>query len=419
MGKFIKPKTKFPDYLIRWETAYWALAALIVGVLAITPDSEPSEPGSSLIYSIVGGIFVLIVFTLIFIFIKLIGKIRKQKDSIKNSSSYKYVTDGDSTTSAHKLSLPKFGGFKSLLTKFVIYGFIIIGLFLSGHIYDGFSVGIGEITANNSIKRIANNSGFSFRGKALFYQNNPELVSADYLNSKCPHLDETGIEYGCYIASDNKIYILEVASSEFEDIEYTTAAHETLHAVWNSLNNNERNKITNELKVYLNDKSGKYTLSETLKPYGSDEQTKESELHSFFGSEYLADSNEVLEKHYQVYFSDQSVAVSANTNFKNKIEEKTSALHNEFAALNNSANQIDLFKGQYLDNIEVALNRSRYYGDIYAYNKNVDAYNKNLEIYNSKVNSYNEEKNKYNREVESFNLILNAFYPSSQKINSK
>lgn len=276
------------------------------------------------------------------------------------------------------------------------------------------SVKISELTSPSQIKNIANNSGFSLQGKRLFYDANPELVDADMLDAKCPN-DGNTIEFGCYKTGENKMYILKAPKDTYIDEEYTTAAHETLHAAWANMSDSERAEVSSKLKTLYADKNNPTTvkLSDELKSYGSDETVITDELHSFLGSEFVvADVSPELSEYYNKYFIDQSVPSQANDRFNTTFSDVAAGLDTQYNNLEKLISDIDAYKVAHLDNITAAMNRASYYGDTYSYNRNVDAFNHNRIYYNNQVDYFNNLKAQYNQDVEDYNALLQEFYPS-------
>jgi len=321
-------------------------------------------------------------------------------------------------TKSPKLTTEKKHTIRNVL---VVIG-IISAIYLYPIAYDATIVVSNSASASVSIRDIADNSGFNLQGKSLFYQTSPELVTADAINNKCPNSNQAVIEFGCYIPKENKIYILEVADSAYKEIQYATAAHEMLHVAWRKLSSSERSEVNSLMRKIYDDKINinYQELHDKLAPYGADNMVINDELHSFIGSETpSAGIGTELEEYYNKYFDNRSVSVYAQQEFDKAISNKISQLQAQRASLDKLNDEIDIFKRQYIDTLEAALNRARYYGDSYSYNKNYDIYSKNYDIYKSKVNNYNTSRNNFNAEVDKFNAVLKAFYPSRAPINQK
>lgn len=296
---------------------------------------------------------------------------------------------------------------------------IAVLLIFAGPISDLLTVDLNNSTPD--IADIADNSGFNLHGKALFYRANPELVDANSLNSKCPNDSQDSIEFGCYLTKENKIYILSVSDQNYKDIEYTTAAHETLHAAWMQQDASTRQALSNNLNsVYINSTAQDVVdLRNTMKSYGTDKDTVVNELHSFVGSEIKDVSlNSYLIGYYGKYFSNRSAPIDHNDAFNGKIDTEISNLSSQGQQLDTSYNATLAYKSRWLDTIEGYMRQNEYYGDVYTYNENVDAYNHNLVNYNKMVDDYNARRNAYNAEVDKFNALLTSFRPTQAPIQA-
>lgn len=307
---------------------------------------------------------------------------------------------------------------KKILTMSLIVGFI----YLYNPTIEFIGLAISRATSSEGISDIANHSGFNYRGMVLFFKSSPELVNADQMNSKCPNSDENTIEFGCYLPNDNKIYILQVADSNYKDIEYTTAAHETLHAAWYNLSSDETTDISNKLNEFYSEpgNTSAVKLHETLKPYGGDVSVVINELHSFIGSELGSTAiGQPLNEYYARYFDNRDEAVNSKVAFQNKIDAKIASINLESDNLNSEGVAIDNYKVEWLDKIESYLPSNAYYGDTVRYNQNVNAYNSNLVIYNKKIDDHNARVAAYNKDRTGFKTFVTTFYPTTVLPDSK
>ena len=153
-----------------------------------------------------------------------------------------------------------------------VVAILIAGTILYNPASDMFVNSYNTVFGDEEISNIADRTGLNTHGKAMFYRNNPELVSADKLQEVCPK--EKGVlEYGCYLPDKHKIYILRVSDDTYKEAEYATAAHETLHALWFSLGGNERANIVEQMKkIYLDNTNRIYgELHNKTQAYEQDE----------------------------------------------------------------------------------------------------------------------------------------------------
>lgn len=274
--------------------------------------------------------------------------------------------------------------------------------------------------ASTEIKDLADNLGFRYDGKLLFYRAHPELVDADVLQSNCPNDASDSVEFGCYLPSENKIYILHASDQEVNQEEYTTAAHEMLHVAWHKLTTDEQSNLSIHLKKVLNDANNVDSagLQTTMKTYPEGDAVLNSELHSFMGSEFAVLDIE-LDLHFSKYFTDRQVSVQKNKEFDETLTAKLASLDQESSRLDQESARLDKYKAEHLDNFDYYFDRAIYYGDTYAYNRNVDAYNKNLEYYKPQVTKYNTDIAAYNVRIDEYNALLASFRPSQSALTIK
>lgn len=306
----------------------------------------------------------------------------------------------------------------------IVAGVILITLWANAsYISDLWTVYFSQAGTSVVLTDIAEHSGFNIHGTALFYRTNPEVVDADTLNEKCPNTSQDSVEYGCYLPTTNKIYLLGVPNADYKEIEYSTAAHETLHAAWHTLDDATRKQIETELQTLYKTSAATSvsSLHEILAAYQNDPAPDISnELHSFVGS--IVPDNDLtteITSYYSEYFSNRSLAVTSYSNFNTKLDTKSSQIESERQALIRSSDEIDAYKVKWLDSIERAMASNKYYGDYYTYNKNVDAYNHNLVNYNKMVDEYETNRQSFNQMVDQYNSILASFRPSSTKVENQ
>lgn len=418
--EFIKSKNGVAETqykIASWEKYYWLASFTFAGYVAIVTWNEfdPNYPAISKLTELilVPGFWLLLASLPYFIIRKILTK-RKSK----LSGSAQIASNGHAQNDKHGSNyVTKSKNKLSSLIKTSVVILIVLFTFSSiPPVSDAISLSAGELTSSENIKDVANNSGFSNKGKVYFYKSNPELVNADKLHTVCPTAEEDSIEYGCYIPQDNKLYILDIPDEAYKSIIYVSAAHETLHAVWSNTESAERDKISSKIKEFYNasDNIESNKLRETIKLYGSlDNDSLIDELHSFVGSTVPSPSiNTDLEFYYSTYFDNRNTAVQANVTFNSNLDKKIAELKESKNRLETEYSQLGAFKIKYLDGLETAINRSAYYGDTYSYNRNVDAYNNNRNNYNNRVDLYNRQRDEHNAKINAFNEIIKIFYPS-------
>ena len=319
----------------------------------------------------------------------------------------KKVTRVHASTAKRSAKQPRYKLRKWLFGSSIVL--VLFFIFFWGPISDTSTVMFSS--ASPEIKQAGRDAGLNMHGQAVFLSNNPEYVDADTIAVDCPHEKEI-IEYGCYLPSSHKIYILQISDSKLKPTELTSVAHETLHAVWDSMSYDEQEQIGSNLTTFYNSKTSE-TLTEDSVPYQKEDSTAfVNELHSLAGSEVeLSEMSNTLQEHFSKYFSDQDKTVQANIDFNQNIDSEIASIKSQGEQLDADNKALDDFQAAHLDSIKAYMQQNLYYGDTYTYNKNVDAYNHNREIYNDMVAKYNENVNSYNSARQSFIDAYSSLFP--------
>lgn len=308
-----------------------------------------------------------------------------------------------------KSRLPRYNLRNRLVWSAVILGIFLIIFWVP--ITDSFTLISSPVSPE--LREVGYKAGLNMHGEAIYLRANPQYVSANTLATYCPH-DQDMIEYGCYDPNSNQIYILEISSADLKSIESTTAAHETLHAIWELLSPGELATLSVELKQLYDAKSSD-TLTDDIKPYLQTEGSLPiNEIHSFAGSKlYDASLTSSLIKHYDQFFETRTFSMEAGSEFDRSLAYKTTDINNTFDALDKEYSDIAVYKIKYLDSINAYMQTNLYYRDIVTYNKNVDAYNNNLGNYNAKVTAYQANVDAYNLKRQNYIDVYSTLFPNN------
>ena len=159
-----------------------------------------------------------------------------------------------------------------------------------------------QYSPSTSEVSIRESLGLTSLGNFYFDASQPVLESAKPFNEHCPQSEPNNPVVGCY--SNQQIYIFNVQNDKLNGIRQTTAAHELLHAAYERLSVDERNRIDKELQaVYASVKNEE--LEKRMAYYQENEPGQENnELHSILATEYTQVGT-MLEAHYGQYFKDR------------------------------------------------------------------------------------------------------------------
>ncbi len=192
---------------------------------------------------------------------------------------------------------------------------------------------------------IAEKTGMSAAGKAVFYEAKPEIVDNHTLHSRCPLSwgDDMTMAPGCMWRSGKdqnaepitieKILILDFKDLKYFNARYPIAVHEMLHAIYFRLSNNEKEKLDRLLEQELARQFYRqclnfvvdYGKNNVIERYEKYDSGYYGELHSTFGSEY-SDLAPELEAHYQIYFKDREKLLKFRDDDYGRISSKAAEL---------------------------------------------------------------------------------------------
>lgn len=146
--------------------------------------------------------------------------------------------------------------------------------------------------------------------KFMFYASRPAVQPSETFNDSCQRKEANSPILGCYSA--HRIYIFDVTDERLDGIETVTAAHETLHAIWERLSTQEQQRLTPLLEAAY-ERLADDELKERMAYYEKTEPGQSvNELHAIIGTEYDSIGSE-LESYYQRYFSDRAAVVQLHS----------------------------------------------------------------------------------------------------------
>lgn len=199
------------------------------------------------------------------------------------------------------------GGVFSIL----ILGFAFFLLFNQQYVKDQISVWSYKPTT--TIQSLERNIGFTTKGTFYFYAQRPEIDGSDGFNKNCQRQEVGNPILGCYLS--NRIYVFDVTNAQLNGIEEVTAAHETLHAVWERMSESEKTKVSTLLEAEYAKLSNNTDLTLRMDYYKRTEPGQfDNELHSIFGTE-IPNLSPELEAHYKQYFNDRQKIVEYHAKY--------------------------------------------------------------------------------------------------------
>ena len=166
--------------------------------------------------------------------------------------------------------------------------------------------------ATSLVKR----AGLNDNGIFYYYASQPSLFdtsTAVEFNKTCNNTEKTSAILGCF--SGNKIYINYISDKQLDGISEVTAAHETLHAIYNRISDSEKIKVDKLLEDEYKKLSGNNYYADLLAFYSSYEPgQRDNELHSIIGTE-VAQLDPELESYYDQYFVNRQDVVNLDAKY--------------------------------------------------------------------------------------------------------
>jgi hypothetical protein len=211
----------------------------------------------------------------------------------------------------------------------------------------------------DDVAAIAAATGMSEEGELIYRASTPEVEDDDDFNEHCSI--EGGAVLGCYY--EGNVYVYAVTDERLAGTVEVTAAHEMLHAAYERLSPDERDRIDALVDEAIAEIPDDDPTFEDLELYPAAQHA--DEWHSRLGTEF-AELSPALEEHYARYFDDRAKVVELHvqaTALFNELRAQIEALVEEIDAL-------DPVLDARIAKFEAAIDR---------YNADVDSFNARAE----------------------------------------
>lgn len=259
-----------------------------------------------------------------------------------------------------------------------------------------------DYSAPAEVAYLAQVDTMTSEARHYFYLNHPQIVgSADQFRQDCPQSEQT-IVLGCYHGGENGIAVYAVNDARLNGVQEVTAAHEMLHAAYERLDLDKKNKIDTMLNDYYQNDLHDQRIINTMNAYKQSEPNDVvNEMNSIFGTE-IASLPAPLEDYYRDYFTDRSAVVSFAQNYEgeftsrlnqiNAYDDRLTALKKQIsqeeADLSAQSMQIHSDREE-LDGLRSSGRGSEYNSRVPAFNAEVNSYNQSLAKLRSDIATYN------------------------------
>lgn len=314
-------------------------------------------------------------------------------------------------------------GFRRVFAGFItlaVLALLMFGLLNAQAIEDWLR--LRNYTPPPEIAAIAKADTMTEDAKRIFYVTHPDLIDqANNFRKACPSFEQT-IVLGCYVSGfSSAIYIYDVQDTRLDGVVEVTAAHEMLHAAYDRLNQNEKNRINGLLNdFYANQLKDKRVL-EAIDAYKQTEPNQLlNEMHSIFATEVGSLSAE-LEAYYKRYFAERSAVVAFASNYADEFSSRIAQIKDyeqQLVALKQKIDIDEKVLSSQLEQLEAdrrRLDSLRASGQVDEYNAAVPAFNASVNDYNAGVARLRADIAEYNRLVAAHNALaaeLSSLYES-------
>ena len=289
---------------------------------------------------------------------------------------------------------------------------LVVGLFVFGIPRYYYSINdwikLQNYTPNQEIKLLADDARMTDKGRKIFYVTDPELNEKTRFNANCPFAERSFV-LGCF--NGHNIYLLSVKDGRLKSVETVTAAHEMLHAAYERLSSEERNRIDSLIESKFKEISDQ-RLNDLIADYRKqDPESVPNELHSILPTE-VKDLGPELEDYYKQYFTDRSKVVDKFQSYESvfsNLDIKIKAIELQIDNLKIKISQLDesIRKQRVeIDSQNALLKKYRDSGDIASYNAQVPKQNQLVNSYNNDVREYNSSIETHNAKAKEVNEIV-------------
>jgi len=311
----------------------------------------------------------------------------------------------------------------SLLALVVVLILVGIGLYNRRTIADWWTL-LGY-NPPSAVVQLASSDTMTGYARRVFYVNKPQIEDKSAFAPNCPSGTEQTVVLGCYHGGQSGIFLLQVTDSRLKGLEQVTAAHETLHALYERLGSGQRQQVDGWLEDFYKTGLHDQTIKMQIDSYRKSEpHSLDDEMNSIIGTE-VKQLPAPLENYYRQYFTDRGKVVAYYQNYQAAFTERQRALKTDDAKLTSMKSQIDSLKsqleadGQKLMSERAQLDSEKAGGQTSDYNGRVPAFNAAVSSYNDKVAQLRDLIASYNKLVGQRNAVALEAQQLVQEITSQ
>jgi hypothetical protein len=240
----------------------------------------------------------------------------------------------------------KTGAIASIIICCLLIAGTLLFLFYRQRITD--QIIVWSYNPSADVISLVDRGGMNDNGKFYYLASQPELflpAASTEFDQVCDQVESTTAILGCY--NGFKIYIKDVVDEQLDGISEVTAVHETLHAIYDRMGDDEKAKIDVLLQAEYIKLKDDETFLDLMEFYSRSEPgQRNNELHSIIGAEVAVISPE-LETYYSKYFADRQKVVALNTKYSgvfDALKSRADELSAQLTALSETiTNQSDQY----------------------------------------------------------------------------
>lgn len=287
----------------------------------------------------------------------------------------------------------------SCVFTFAVFAVLLVGFWFRQDAYDWLR--LRQYQPSAAIAQLAEHTTMTPKATHLFYVHHPVLADKVSFNEHCRENEQT-IVLGCYVANRG-IYLFDVTDSRLSGVEEVTAAHEMLHAAYDRLSADEKqrvNQLIHNAYSQVTDERIKKVIGQYQK-MGAD---TDNELHSILGTE-VATLPAELEQYYSRYFANRQAVVTFSEKYEAVLSQRKDQVADYDQRLSALKAEIDENQND-LDQESEALKGERQRLNSLLSNNQVEAYNAGVNDFNEKVRTLNAKVNQTRGLIEEYNNLV-------------
>ncbi len=276
-----------------------------------------------------------------------------------------------------------------------------------------------------AVVALANDDGMLPGTRHLFYLNKPQLpTTVTTFRALCPENKDT-VVLGCYQPGEDGIAVYAVQDPTLAGIQQVTAAHETLHAVYERLSSSDRKALNSELEAFYKDGLTDQTVKDEIAIYQKTEPDDvDNEMSCVFGTE-VSTLPPALNQYYTRYFSDRSKITGYYQQYQAQFTSRRQQIAGYDTQLSDVKARIDNLQANLktqqasLASQQQALQQMLSSGDHAGYNAQVTSYNAQVDSYNAGVDSLKQQVAAYNQLVDTRNSVAGQLTTLDSAIDTR